>query len=75
MHCTKKVGSTFYMHHTSRRSDGPKMAQNLDLRCVLRSDPGTLGAGAKPRLESSIKKCTPHCICLALTAVVVNEIV
>ena len=41
-----------------------KMAckQNLDLRCVLISDPGTLGAGAKTRLESRIKKFTPHCI-------------
>ena len=26
--------------------------QNLDLRCVLISDPSTLGAGAKTRLES-----------------------
>ena len=70
-----------------------KMAckQNLDLRCVLISDPGTLGAGAKTRLhnpkavtyheqphycrfmighslgrvESRIKKFTPHCICRA----------
>ena len=25
--------------------------------------PSTLGAGAKTRLESRIKKCTPHCIC------------
>ena len=40
-----------------------KMAQNLDLRCVLISDPGTLGAGAKTRLESRIKKFTPHCVC------------
>ena len=41
-----------------------KMAckQNLDLRCVLISDPSTLGAGAKTRLESRIKKFTPHCI-------------
>ena len=65
------------------------MAQNLDLRCVLISDPSTLGAGAKTRLhtpqavtyheqphccrfmighslgrmESKIKKFTPHCIC------------
>ena len=63
--------------------------QNLDLRCVLISDPGTLGAGAKTRLrtpkavtyheqphccrfmighslgrmESRIKKFTPHYIC------------
>ena len=29
-----------------------KMAQNLDLRCVLISDPGTLGAGAKTRLRT-----------------------
>ena len=42
-----------------------KMAckQNLDLRCVLISDPGTLGAGAKTRLESRIKNFTPHCVC------------
>ena len=68
-----------------------KMAckQNLDLRCVLISDPSTLGAGAKTRLhtpkavtyheqphycrfmighslgrmESRIKKFTPHCVC------------
>ena len=40
-----------------------KMAQNLDLRCVLISDPGTLGAGAKTRLESRMKKFTPHCVC------------
>ena len=65
------------------------MAQNLDLRCVLISDPGTLGAGAKIRLhtpkavayheqphycrfmighslgrmESRMKKFTPHRIC------------
>ena len=70
-----------------------KMAckQNLVLRCVLISDPGTLGAGAKTRLhtpkavtyheqahycrfmmghslmrmESRIKKFTPHCVCIA----------
>ena len=41
-----------------------KMAQNLDLGCVLISDPGTLGAGAKIRLESRVKKFTPHCICI-----------
>ena len=40
----------------------PKMAQNLDLRCVLVSL-STLGAGAKTRLESRIKKFTPHCVC------------
>ena len=42
-----------------------KMAceQNLDLRCVWISDPGTLGAGAKTRLESRIKNFTPQCIC------------
>ena len=33
-----------------------KMAQNLDLRCIMISDPSALGAGAKPRLESRIKK-------------------
>ena len=37
--------------------------QNLDLRCVLISDPGTLGARAKTRLESRTKKFTPHYIC------------
>ena len=37
------------------------MAQNLDLRCVF--GPSTLGAGAKTRLESRIKKFTPHCVC------------
>ena len=36
---------------------------NLDLRCVLISDPGTLGAGAKTRLESRIKKLMPHRVC------------
>ena len=66
-----------------------QMAQHLDLRCVLISDPSTLGAEAKTRLhtpkavtyheqpqycrfmighslvrvESKIKKFTPHCIC------------
>ena len=39
-----------------------KMAQNLDLRCVLISDPSTLGAGAKTLLESRIRKFMPHCI-------------
>ena len=38
------------------------MAQNLGLRCVLISDPSTLGAGAKTRLESRIKEFTPHCV-------------
>ena len=51
------------------------MAQNLHLRCVLISDPPTLGAGAKTRLytpkavtyhgagaKPSIKMFTPHCI-------------
>ena len=63
--------------------------QNLDLRCVLISDPSTLGAGAKTRfhtpkavtyheqpdycrfmighslgrMDSRIKKFTPHCMC------------
>ena len=38
-----------------------KMApKNLDLRCVLLSDPGTFGAGGKTRLESSVKKVNPH---------------
>ena len=36
-----------------------KMAQNLDLRCVLISDPGTLGAGAKTRLHTP-KAVTYH---------------
>ena len=39
------------------------MARNLDLRCVLISDPSILGAGAKTRLESRIKRFTPHCVC------------
>ena len=30
-----------------------KMAQNLDLRCVLISDPGTLGAGLGPKHVSN----------------------
>ena len=34
--------------------------QNLDLRCILISDPGTLGAGARTRLESRIKTFTSH---------------
>ena len=29
-----------------------KIAQNMDLRCVLISDPSTLGAKAKPRLHT-----------------------
>ena len=37
-----------------------KRRGNLDPRCVLISDPSTLGAGAKPRLESSINKFKPH---------------
>ena len=36
-----------------------KMAQNLDLGCVLISDPGTLGAGAKTRLHTP-KSVTYH---------------
>ena len=35
------------------------MAQNLDLRCVLISDPGTLCAGAKTRLHTP-KAVTYH---------------
>ena len=44
------------------------MAQHLDLRCVLFETPRTFGAAppAETRLESVIKKCTPHCILLAL---------
>ena len=68
--------------------------QNQDLRCVLISDPSTLGAGAKTRLhtpkavayheqphycrfmighslgrmESRIKKFTPHCVCRPVAA-------
>ena len=40
-----------------------KMAckQNLDLGCVLISDPGTLGTGAKISLDSRTKKFTPYC--------------
>ena len=37
--------------------------QNLDLRCVLISDPSTLDAGAKTLLESRIKKFAPQHIC------------
>ena len=40
-----------------------KWCHTLDLRYVLLSDPSTLGAGAKARLESRIKKFTPHCVC------------
>ena len=29
--------------------------------------PGTLGAGAKTRLESRIKEFTPHCVCRPIT--------
>ena len=36
-----------------------EMAQNLDLRCVLISDPSTLGAGAKTRLHTP-KAVTYH---------------
>ena len=36
--------------------------QNLYLGCVLISDPSTLGAGAKTRLESRIKKFTAHTV-------------
>ena len=35
----------------------------LDLRCVWISNPSTLGAGVKTRLESRIQMFTPHCIC------------
>ena len=38
-----------------------KMAQNLDLRCGF--GPSALGAGAKTRFESRIKKFTAHCVC------------
>ena len=77
-----------------------EMAQNLDLRCVLISDPSTLGAGAKTRLhapkavayhaqphycrfmighslgrmESRLKKCTPHCICRPRKSRAVSEV-
>ena len=40
-----------------------KTAQNPNLRCVLISDPSTLRARDKTHLESSINKCTPHCVC------------
>ena len=43
----------------SSRSPFFEMAQNLDLRCVLLSGPGTLGAGAKPRLHTP-KAVTYH---------------
>ncbi len=40
-----------------------KMAQHLDSRCVLLSDPSTFGAlvvPTKTRLDSSIKRFNPH---------------
>ena len=41
-------------------------SKNLDLRCVSISDPSTVGALAKTRLESRIDKFTPHCVCRPL---------
>ena len=67
--CWRTSQSFTRLHHRtafSMSSIAPlffTMAQNLDLRCVLISDPSTLGAGAKTRLESRIKKFTPRCIC------------
>ena len=61
-----------------------KMAQNLDLRCVLVSAPWVLGpkhVSIRPhycrfmighslgRMESRIKKFTPHCVCRYLDSV------
>ena len=37
------------------------MAENLDFEMCFGLS--TLGAGAKTRLESRIKKFTPHCVC------------
>ena len=61
--CTRPVSLKF-LYNTSPLFS--KMAQNLDLRCVLILDPSILCAGAKTRLESRIKKFTPHCVCRPL---------
>ena len=73
-HCVHIKGTQRAVHHVCHTGQSIstiyttplffKMAckQNLDLRCVLISDPGTLGAGAKTRLESRIKKFTPRCV-------------
>ena len=39
-----------------------KWCQNLNLRCVLLSDPSTFGTGGKTRLESSLKRFNLHFI-------------
>ena len=39
-----------------------KMAQHLDSRCVLLSDPSAFDAGGKTRLESSLQTFKPHFI-------------
>ena len=46
-------------HNLTSRPLFFKMAQNLDLRCLLISDPGTFGVGAKPRLHT-FKPVTYH---------------
>ena len=72
---------TTHQHRTHRRIKIP-CCQNLDLGCVLVSDPSTFGAGrpnlntcvcglvlgvpTKTRLESGIKKFNPHFIYLYL---------
>ena len=84
-----RVGQSISTFYITRLLFKMACKQNLDLRCVLISDPGTLGAGAKVRLhtpkavtyheqphycrfmighslgrmESRIKKFTPHCVC------------
>ena len=63
--CTAPVGTdpaASQPHILTSRPFFFKMArkQNLDLRCF---GPSTLGAGAKTRPESRIKKFTPHCVC------------
>ena len=39
-----------------------KMAQNLDLRCVLISDPGTLGAGSTLGAGAKTRLHTPKAV-------------
>ena len=58
--------ATAWYSTTPKKTQGKPLAffkmackQNLDLRCVLISDPGTLGAGAKTRLHTP-KAVTYH---------------
>ena len=48
-----------------------KMAQNLELRCVLL--PAPIGAGKKIRLESSIRQLTPVSFMIGFQAQVCNQ--